>query len=116
AFDAWVAREAARTGVPPELAAARVIGRWRDGSPLVAEQPPVAAHLRNHFQYADAAEPMAFLDENGARVTAPRVPGDPRGARCPFSAHLRKVNPRDATTEEGAAAATLRRSMLRRGI
>ena len=38
------------------------------------------------------------------------------GARCPISAHIRKVNPRDQGSDLGPPADNLRRSILRRGI
>ena len=41
---------------------------------------------------------------------------DPEGLRCPLSAHIRKVNPRDVTTEQGGANDTLTRLVVRRGI
>ncbi len=59
-----------------ELLAAKLMGRWRDGTPLVLspDRPDPTMASRNDFGYA--AE-------------------DPRGHRCPFSAHIRVVNPRD---------------------
>jgi hypothetical protein len=47
------------------------------------------------------------------------VPGsqeDDTGQRCPFFAHIRKVNPRDIFTDRGNAGVTLTFQMLRRGI
>jgi deferrochelatase/peroxidase EfeB len=59
-----------------ELLAAKLMGRWRDGTPLVLSpdrsDPTMAT--RNDFGYRDE---------------------DPHGYRCPFSAHIRVVNPRD---------------------
>ncbi len=59
-----------------ELLAAKMMGRWRDGTPLVLspDRPDADLALANDFGYAD-------VDENGVR--------------CPFSAHIRVVNPRD---------------------
>jgi Dyp-type peroxidase family len=59
-----------------ELLAAKMMGRWRDGTPLVLSPDAPSADLagRNDFSYRDA---------------------DPRGLRCPFAAHVRIVNPRD---------------------
>src|SRR5262249_32032760 len=67
-----------------ELIAAKMVGRWRSGAPLVlasAEDDPVlgADETRNNdFTYAD----------------------DMKGLKCPFSAHIRRVNPRDALKED----------------
>jgi Dyp-type peroxidase family len=63
-----------------ELLAAKMVGRWRSGAPLVLapdhDDPALGADsIRNNdFGYAD----------------------DMKGLKCPFSAHLRRVNPRDA--------------------
>jgi deferrochelatase/peroxidase EfeB len=59
-----------------ELLAAKLMGRWRDGTPLVLapDRPDAALTRSNDFAYASQ---------------------DPAGHRCPFSAHVRVVNPRD---------------------
>jgi deferrochelatase/peroxidase EfeB len=58
-----------------ELLAAKLMGRWRDGTPLVLspDHPDPALAASNDFGYA----------------------ADPNGERCPFSAHIRVTNPRD---------------------
>ena len=60
-----------------ELLAAKLIGRWRDGSPLMLAPtaPDPTLSTSNAFGYAD----------------------DPEGFRCPLSAHIRVTNPRDQT-------------------
>ena len=64
-----------------ELIAAKLVGRWRSGAPLVlapaADDPVLGADpLRNNdFGYSD----------------------DPRGLRAPFGCHMRRMNPRDTT-------------------
>jgi deferrochelatase/peroxidase EfeB len=59
-----------------ELLAAKLMGRWRDGTPLVLspDRPDPTLAARNDFGYRQQ---------------------DPHGYRCPFSAHIRVVNPRD---------------------
>ncbi|WP_223521771.1 Dyp-type peroxidase [Pseudomonas sp. GL-B-19] len=59
-----------------ELLAAKLMGRWRDGTPLVSSPtaPNTALSKSDNFGYA--------LD-------------DPDGLKCPFSAHIRVTNPRD---------------------
>jgi deferrochelatase/peroxidase EfeB len=59
-----------------ELLAAKMMGRWRDGTPLVLspDRPDKRLSTSNDFGYATQ---------------------DPDGHRCPFSAHIRIVNPRD---------------------
>ena len=59
-----------------ELLAAKLMGRWRDGTPLVLspDHPDPALAAGNDFSYASQ---------------------DPDGLRCPFSSHIRVTNPRD---------------------
>jgi deferrochelatase/peroxidase EfeB len=59
-----------------ELLAAKLMGRWRNGAPLVLtpDRPDPTMAASNDFGYRDQ---------------------DPNGHRCPFSAHIRVVNPRD---------------------
>lgn len=62
-------------GDPQEWLAAKLMGRWRDGSPLAKypASPPAPAVLADDFGYAD----------------------DPKGLKCPLMAHIRMVNGRD---------------------
>jgi Dyp-type peroxidase family len=124
AFRAFVASAApeisAAFGRPvgPELAGALLVGRWKDGTPLARHperpDPAVAAdsHAVNHFQFANPTTDVTLLD--GRTVTG--APADPFGRRCPLAAHIRKVNPRDRTTNRGSSGRTLQFQMLRRGI
>lgn len=64
-----------------ELFAAKMMGRWRSGAPLVLcperDDPELGADARrnNDFRYVQA--------------------GDARGFRCPPGSHARRMNPRD---------------------
>lgn len=77
-----------------ELLAAKLMGRWRSGAPLVlapeADDPALAAdpNRNNDFNYAD---------------------DDPIGYAVPLGAHIRRMNPRDS------AANIRRHRMIRRG-
>jgi Dyp-type peroxidase family len=70
-----------------ELLAAKMVGRWRSGAPLVLaperDDPELGADptLNNDFGYAD----------------------DMKGLKCPFSAHIRRLNPRDALKDDVVA-------------
>jgi Dyp-type peroxidase family len=81
-----------------ELLAAKIVGRWRDGTPLAvspdrADAAIVADPNRNNaFSYADDAD----------------------GRRCPIGAHTRRVNPRESLPFHGALVN--RHRILRRGI
>jgi deferrochelatase/peroxidase EfeB len=69
--------------IDPELLAAKMCGRWRNGVPLAlspdTDSPPdgIAPEQMNNFEYVNA---------DGS--------GDPRGLRCPVGAHMRRINPR----------------------
>jgi len=80
AFRRFLAANAVDAG-DEELLAAKMLGRWRSGAPLVlaptADDPALAADPNriNDFGYAD----------------------DPHGRSCPHGAHIRRANPRDST-------------------
>jgi deferrochelatase/peroxidase EfeB len=69
--------------IDPELLAAKICGRWRNGVPLAlspgTDSPAGGIPLEqlNNFEYVNA---------DGS--------GDPRGLRCPVGAHMRRINPR----------------------
>jgi deferrochelatase/peroxidase EfeB len=69
--------------IDPELLAAKMCGRWRNGVPLAlspdSDSPAggMSPDALNNFEYVNA---------DGS--------GDPRGLRCPVGAHIRRVNPR----------------------
>src|SRR5215469_306615 len=73
-------REQTSSREEEELIAAKMVGRWRSGAPLVLapehDDPVLGAdpNRNNQFSYSD----------------------DMEGLKCPFSAHIRRVNPRDA--------------------
>lgn len=87
-------RQQAETDDGQELVAAKLMGRWRSGAPLVLcpdkDDPALGGDLQrtNDFLYKEA---------------------DPHGYRCPVGSHIRRMNPRD-TTEN-----MQRRKMIRRG-
>lgn len=87
-------RTQGKTREGEELIAAKLMGRWRGGAPLVLspdkDDPELGADLQrtNDFAYAEA---------------------DPRGYRCPVGAHIRRMNPRDT------AESIQRHRMIRRG-
>jgi Dyp-type peroxidase family len=87
-------RQQANTPDGQELLAAKLMGRWRSGAPLVLcpdkDDPALGGDLQrtNDFLYKEA---------------------DPYGYRCPVGAHIRRMNLRD--TGENMQ----RRRMIRRG-
>jgi deferrochelatase/peroxidase EfeB len=72
-----------RDTIDPELLAAKICGRWRNGVPLAlspdTDSPPggISPEQLNDFEYVNA---------DGS--------GDPKGLRCPVGAHIRRINPR----------------------
>jgi len=97
-FTSYLRERAAATGWDEELLAAKLMGRWRDGTPLVLSP--------NRPDPALAADP--------ARVDDFRYDDDAAGLRCPLGAHIRRANPRDALGWGGALS--LRHRMIRRGV
>ena len=78
------ARDLGTTAAKEKLAA-KMIGRWRDGSPL--ELCP------------DFPDPSIVQDPG--RSTNFTYSNDPYGIRCPLGAHIRRANPRDAFGFQG---------------
>ena len=84
----------------PERLAAKMVGRWTSGAPLVmapdADQPNLSSF--NDFAYHAL---------------------DPGGVRCPVAAHVRRTNPRDsldpAPGSDRSVALVKRHRLLRRG-
>jgi deferrochelatase/peroxidase EfeB len=87
-------RRHGKTQEEQELLAAKLMGRWRSGAPLVLaphqDDPALGVDLRrtNDFDYGTM---------------------DPHGYSCPIGAHIRRMNPRD-TVEN-----LQRRRLIRRG-
>jgi len=97
-FRAQLAGQAATLGLDEELLAAKLVGRWRDGSPL-ALRP-------------DAPDPVLGNDKDRANDFL--YGNDAVGLRTPRGAHVRRTNPRDALGWEGRLSA--RHRILRRGM
>lgn len=79
------ALERVEPALHPDIVRAKLMGRWHDGAtkgspgaPLLDEAPP-PADRPNHFNFA----------------------ADPNGQTCPFHAHIRRSNPRQAAGDLG---------------
>jgi Dyp-type peroxidase family len=81
-----------------EQLAAKIVGRWPDGTPL--ELSP------------DHPDPAIAADEQ--RNNASRYGADPNGLRCPIGAHVRRANPRDSLPFDGKLVN--RHRLIRRGM
>ena len=97
-----VLREAAAVygGGDHEKLAAKVVGRWPNGTPLVVSPDAPIADF----------EPKTDPRTNGFRYAAE----DPHGVRCPLGAHIRRTNPRDALGFDGLLS--FRHRIIRRGM
>ena len=101
-FESFLVEYAPKAGVDPEMLAAKVCGRWRNGVPLTLSpgnpdtDPPVAHTELNDFDYTDAFE-------------------DTFGNRCPVGSHIRRSNPRGqqviGSTDGGHLHRIIRRAM-----
>lgn len=102
--------------------AARLVGRWPSGAPIirspVRDDPAMATDdaTSNNFLFTNEMRPVRLADGSIASAAFPPVRPDPDGRTCPFAAHIRKVNPRDDSTDTSGPAQTRTRLILRRGI
>jgi Dyp-type peroxidase family len=98
AFRTQLAQSARTYPGGEELLAAKLLGRWRDGTPLdLSPEHPDAALVadeqrNNAFSYTDDAD----------------------GLRCPLGAHVRRANPRNSLPFDGQLVN--RHRLIRRGI
>ena len=88
-FADFLTRQAAATGLDEELLAAKICGRWRNGTPLVlspdtdSPEPSPPPEALNDFDYVGATD-------------------DARGLRCPVGSHIRRMYPRSARVAGGS--------------
>ncbi len=93
--------------IDPELLAAKMCGRWRNGVPLAlspdTDSPPggISPEQLNNFEYVNA---------DGS--------GDPKGVRCPVGAHMRRINPRGqpVTGQGQPGGSNNTHRLIRRGL
>jgi Dyp-type peroxidase family len=104
AFERFLAESGAQTGLDPELIAAKICGRWRNGVPisLSPDRPDAGVPLENYnsFDYLPSS-------------AVPEAADDRRGYRCPIGSHIRRMNPRNSTVAGGNG---LKRRIIRRGL
>jgi deferrochelatase/peroxidase EfeB len=75
-------------GVKPELVAAKMCGRWFDGTPLVVSPEGPDPKLKD-FDYTNFNYIHATPNQQGDGKD------DSFGQLCPYAAHIRRTNPRD---------------------
>jgi Dyp-type peroxidase family len=96
----------------PDLLRSKLIGRSKQTGDSVLFTGAQPNDLLNHFNYIGALGTMKMAD--GAEINS--TVSDPLATTCPYFAHIRKVNPRDAPNNRGDGRATLTLRILRRGI
>ncbi|MEB0138950.1 MULTISPECIES: peroxidase [unclassified Undibacterium] len=100
-FDRYLQQEGAKYPGGAELLAAKFVGRWRDnGAPLVSAPD----HAKK--QEFDAAFAAADPQQRDRMLSDFSYDDDMSGAKCPFSAHMRRINPR-ASLQMGREAGDL---------
>jgi Dyp-type peroxidase family len=124
-MDAEAARLAKLPGfeeLSAEGLASRLVGRTRDGVPVSRLQGFDQAfheglgakpHANNNFRF-DADTPRFSLLQGWDAY--PGAKADPLGMVCPMAAHIRKVNPRDSSSDVGGESANLQHRILRTGV
>src|ERR1700730_9397904 len=93
--------------IDPELLAAKICGRWRNGVPLMmspeTDKPygGIPPEQLNNFEY---------VNTDGS--------GDPKGLRCPVGAHMRRINPRGqpVTGQGQPGGSNNTHRLIRRGL
>jgi deferrochelatase/peroxidase EfeB len=116
-----IAEEEARQTVQ-----AKLVGRWADGVPLMAAPTYRDWEAFNvKMSAARAAKDTQTLQEIAQQFVNFTYRGDPAGATCPVSSHLRRMNTRDMLDphftsknpkEWQGSALNNRRRILRRGL
>ncbi|HEY0140912.1 MAG TPA: hypothetical protein VGF48_08450 [Thermoanaerobaculia bacterium] len=90
-FQAYLAQAGDQSA--QDLLAAKMCGRWKDGTPLEvspdAPDPTLEGFALSNFNYLSASP---------NQKKAPAAPDyDTYGQRCPYGSHTRRTNPRDDT-------------------
>ncbi|MEP6692176.1 MAG: hypothetical protein ABJD07_13535 [Gemmatimonadaceae bacterium] len=106
AFETFITVAGKRHNLNPELVAAKLMGRWRNGMPLTLSPREPEPHSRpigpnqiDCFDFGPSDEHPTYFDD-----------GD--GKRCPVGAHIRRLNPRSGMSMGKPHS----RRIIRRGI
>ena len=118
-FERFLTESAERHGVDPEWIAAKLMGRWRNGAPLVLapDKPELMPRpgTVDPTEQERAADFEARLNDFDYVTPDPaQYPDDFDGVSCPVGAHIRRANPRGARIVQRSANYT--RRIVRRGI
>ena len=93
--------------ISDEWVAAKMMGRWRDGTPLLDRSSEIKT-AKSDLQVKSRFASDVDLDFGA---------DDPQGLRCPFGAHIRRANPRGALdpADPSQIEITNRHRIMRRG-
>lgn len=127
-FESYLDEHGKKYAGGKELLAAKFVGRWRDNGAPLTEAPDAASKAAFDTKYAAADD--KGKDDLLSNFT---YDDDMSGAKCPFSSHIRRINPRASLqmvsddSKAGAlkvsknafdtpGALSNRRRLLRRGL
>jgi deferrochelatase/peroxidase EfeB len=93
--------------IDPELLAAKICGRWRNGVPLALSPDTDSPAGGIPFEELNNYD---YVNEDGS--------GDPKGLRCPVGAHMRRINPRGqpVTGQNHPGGSNNTHRLIRRGM
>ena len=100
AFEDFLQRAGQRYNLHPELIAAKLMGRWRNGTPLmlapnlIPDEPDAEGNPTYRMPTVDDASLNAFDYESNP--DNPTWINDVEGKICPIGSHMRRLNPRGA--------------------
>jgi Dyp-type peroxidase family len=103
-----------------DLMASVMVGRWPNGAAITRSPDRPNDQMANYiaanaFAFSNNMNPVKMRPGVTGDATPP-APGDPLALVCPHWAHIRKVNPRDESTDLGDGFDPITRHMIRRGI
>ncbi len=115
-FNAFLEKEGQTYPGGKCLLAAKFVGRWMDNGAPLSSAPDAASKKAWDERFAKASP-----KEQDRMLSDFTYDDDMEGAKCPFSSHLRRINPRASLeTDKGAfdtpGALSNRRRILRRGL
>lgn len=112
AFERLLRDSARRWNATPEWVAAKLMGRWRTGTPLYLSpddpQMPATAAPARPDRLGDSPNDFDY----GPSATLPHAYDDAIGLRCPVGSHIRRLNPRGSLV----MGKPYNRRLVRRGL
>jgi Dyp-type peroxidase family len=117
AFERFVSDLAKRLGETDDWVAAHLLGRCKDGKPLVASAPDARAAASKPGTQAADPKPGAAATDAKPDNNFLYYHEDRSGLVCPIGAHIRRANPRDSLGPDPDTALRLSKMhrIIRRG-